>query len=161
MEEYSYTSTQPLGQTGPVTGSLYLLLFLREWCLPSRYIISTSFIGSCILTKLTHVSMDPHLFLRWTNYLQANCSPASKIPYQVTWVNDFKTLFYTSCCVLQGYDIWFEWSGQGAAQPFVGACCIELHRNSQHCLTTGTVTMCILTAAKKKLKSLAFKGTVV
>jgi len=28
MEEYSYTSTHPLGQTGPVTGSLYLYLFL-------------------------------------------------------------------------------------------------------------------------------------
>jgi hypothetical protein len=26
MEEYSYTSTHPLGHTGPVTGSLYLLL---------------------------------------------------------------------------------------------------------------------------------------
>ena len=27
MEEYSYTSTHPLGHTGPVTGSLYLLPF--------------------------------------------------------------------------------------------------------------------------------------
>jgi len=27
MEEYSYTSTHPLGHTGPVTGSLYLSLF--------------------------------------------------------------------------------------------------------------------------------------
>ena len=26
MEEYSYTSTDPLGHTGPVTGSLYFLL---------------------------------------------------------------------------------------------------------------------------------------
>ena len=26
MEEYSYTSTHPLGHTGPVTGSLYVLL---------------------------------------------------------------------------------------------------------------------------------------
>jgi len=26
MEEYSYTSTHPLGHTGPVTGTLYLLL---------------------------------------------------------------------------------------------------------------------------------------
>jgi len=26
MKEYSYTSTQPLGHTGPVTGSLYLYL---------------------------------------------------------------------------------------------------------------------------------------
>ena len=27
MEEYSYTSTHPLGHTGPVMGSLYLYLF--------------------------------------------------------------------------------------------------------------------------------------
>ena len=27
MEEYSYTSTHPLGHTGPVTGSLYLYHF--------------------------------------------------------------------------------------------------------------------------------------
>jgi len=26
MEEYTYTSTHPLGRTGPVTGTLYLLL---------------------------------------------------------------------------------------------------------------------------------------
>ena len=26
MEEYSYTSTHPLGHTGPVTGSLYVLI---------------------------------------------------------------------------------------------------------------------------------------
>jgi len=30
MEEYSYTSTHPLGHTGPVTGPLYLLLFLYK-----------------------------------------------------------------------------------------------------------------------------------
>ena len=28
MEEYSYTSTHPLGHTGPVTGSLYLCFTL-------------------------------------------------------------------------------------------------------------------------------------
>jgi len=28
MEEKSYTSTLPPGHTGPVTGSLYILLFL-------------------------------------------------------------------------------------------------------------------------------------
>jgi len=28
MEEYSYTSTHPLGHTGPVTGSLYLYFYL-------------------------------------------------------------------------------------------------------------------------------------
>ena len=31
MEEYSYTSTHPLGHNGPVTGSLYLYLY------PLRY----------------------------------------------------------------------------------------------------------------------------
>ena len=29
MEQYSYTSTHPLGHTGPVTGSVYLYLFYR------------------------------------------------------------------------------------------------------------------------------------
>jgi len=29
MEEYSYTSTHPLGHTGPVTGSLYLHVIAR------------------------------------------------------------------------------------------------------------------------------------
>jgi len=28
MEEWSYTSTHPLGHTGPVTGSLYLYLYM-------------------------------------------------------------------------------------------------------------------------------------
>jgi len=38
MEEYSYTSTHPLGHTGPVTGSLYLFFFKEDesgygtWC---------------------------------------------------------------------------------------------------------------------------------
>ena len=31
MEEYSYTSTHPLGHTGPVTGSLYLSTTLHFW----------------------------------------------------------------------------------------------------------------------------------
>ena len=39
MEEYSYTSTHPLGHTGPVTGSLYLYCtdynnFLATFYLP-------------------------------------------------------------------------------------------------------------------------------
>ena len=29
MEEYSYTSTNPLGHTGPVTGSLYVLFSIK------------------------------------------------------------------------------------------------------------------------------------
>ena len=27
MEEYSYTSTHPLGHSGPVTGSLYIFIY--------------------------------------------------------------------------------------------------------------------------------------
>jgi len=30
MEEYSYTSTHPLGHTGPVTGSLYYFTMHRD-----------------------------------------------------------------------------------------------------------------------------------
>ena len=30
MEGYSYTSTHRLGHTGPVTGSLYLYLYVRQ-----------------------------------------------------------------------------------------------------------------------------------
>ena len=59
VEEYSYTSTHPLGHTGPVTGSLYLYIYFvdrkvnetwREVVLPtlrringrlSRYIVET------------------------------------------------------------------------------------------------------------------------
>ena len=33
MEEYSYTSTHPLGHTGPVTGSLYLLHVPAQVCI--------------------------------------------------------------------------------------------------------------------------------
>ena len=33
MEEYSYTSTHPLGHTGPVTGTLYLYLLLHKFIL--------------------------------------------------------------------------------------------------------------------------------
>jgi len=32
LEEWSYTSTHPLGHTGPVTGSLYLYLSLYLFC---------------------------------------------------------------------------------------------------------------------------------
>ena len=33
MEEYSYTSTHPLGHTGPVTGSLYLFIKFNKECI--------------------------------------------------------------------------------------------------------------------------------
>ena len=42
--------------------------------------------------------------------------------------------------------IWVVWSG--APQPFVGACCIELHRNRWHCPNPSAVTIWIFTAAK-------------
>jgi len=45
MEEESYTSTQPVGHTGPVTGSLYLYLLLI-------FIYPTSFLFMFIFTVL-------------------------------------------------------------------------------------------------------------
>jgi hypothetical protein len=30
MEEWSYTSTHPVGHTGPVTGSIYIYLFINK-----------------------------------------------------------------------------------------------------------------------------------
>jgi len=41
MEEYSYTSTHPLGHTGPVMGSLYLYL-LYIHILYIQYLYNTS-----------------------------------------------------------------------------------------------------------------------
>jgi hypothetical protein len=38
MEEYSYTSTHPLGQTGPVTGLLYLLHVAIKYCTSTDFI---------------------------------------------------------------------------------------------------------------------------
>ena len=35
MDEYSYTSTHPLGYTGPVTGSLYLC-YVRHQCFKNK-----------------------------------------------------------------------------------------------------------------------------
>jgi hypothetical protein len=32
MEEYGYTSTHPLGHTGPVTGSLFTVSFIMSAC---------------------------------------------------------------------------------------------------------------------------------
>jgi len=34
MEEYSYTSTQPLGHTGPLKGKLYLFNFMKTLPFP-------------------------------------------------------------------------------------------------------------------------------
>jgi len=41
MEEYSYNPTQPLGHTGPVAGSLYLLFYISK--ISSASIISARF----------------------------------------------------------------------------------------------------------------------
>ena len=40
MEEYSYTSTHPLGHTGPVTGTLYIRdnLLLLHYSWPNSYL---------------------------------------------------------------------------------------------------------------------------
>ena len=50
MEEWSYTSTHPLGHTGPITGSLYLYLFLFKLSCPFSH-----FTKPCQLTKLNDI----------------------------------------------------------------------------------------------------------
>jgi len=51
MEEKSYSSTHPLGHTGPVTGSLYLYLYLYlllmvvEWTTETSYKVINERIG--------------------------------------------------------------------------------------------------------------------
>ena len=43
MEEYSYNFTHPLGQTGPVTGSLYFYFYnnvLISFSMPQRHLVS-------------------------------------------------------------------------------------------------------------------------
>ena len=54
MEEYSYTSTHPLGHTGPVTGSLYVyLLKVSSLILKNTAYVNTVYIlsgqGDCIM----------------------------------------------------------------------------------------------------------------
>jgi len=52
MEEYSYTSTHPLGHTGPVTGSLYLVKKNLAWYHKWAYVFMYSTKFSCpILMK--------------------------------------------------------------------------------------------------------------
>ena len=43
MEEWSYTSTQPLGHTGPVMGPLYLYLYVSICGLGSSVSIATDY----------------------------------------------------------------------------------------------------------------------
>ena len=45
MEQYSYTSTHPLGHTGPVTGSLYLYLFMYN-----SGVLLTDMFYLCVIT---------------------------------------------------------------------------------------------------------------
>jgi len=49
MEEYSYTSTHPLGHTGPVTGSIYLCVCWFYVCmykrLPIRFGLNLQFLN--------------------------------------------------------------------------------------------------------------------
>jgi len=54
MEEYSYTSTHPLGHTGPVTGSLYLLS-----------------------VATVHLNISSHFSLRWDILTWKVLSPLS------------------------------------------------------------------------------------
>ena len=47
MEEEGYTSTHPLGHTGPVTGSLYLLLHAPVIFLPVTAVVTSPCLGRC------------------------------------------------------------------------------------------------------------------
>jgi len=49
MEEYCYTSTHPLGHTGPVTGSLYILPFIKVNKLTLYYLNTHIFFLFCII----------------------------------------------------------------------------------------------------------------
>ena len=59
MEEYSYTSTHPLGHTGPVTGALYLFNYISR-----------------ILLKVSENVVDGYLLFMWTTW-----ALISQVPY--------------------------------------------------------------------------------
>ena len=46
MEEYGYTSTHPLGHTGPVTGTLYLYMYIFAHVDPGE---GAGILSSCLL----------------------------------------------------------------------------------------------------------------
>jgi len=63
IEEYSYTSTHPLGHTGPVKGSLYLYIYMliKQSCteyfqvlllLIAHYMSMYSVVKSCLINYL-------------------------------------------------------------------------------------------------------------
>ena len=61
MEEYSYTSTHPLGHTGPVTGTLYL--YLEYYRLQN---IKYEQVGTCRSVKSAGTADDYHTALQTT-----------------------------------------------------------------------------------------------
>ena len=52
MEEQSYTSTHPLGHTGPVTGSLYLYLYYKD---PHNFLYVTVKCSECARKFMVYV----------------------------------------------------------------------------------------------------------
>ena len=79
MEEYSYTSTHPLGHTGPVTGSLYLyLLFFLYFVLhpikPAVMFPNTIF-SSFYLTPT--ILLSQILSIKWQNIKFSKCDISS------------------------------------------------------------------------------------
>jgi len=56
MEEQSYTSTLPLGHTGPVTGSLYLYIFYLI-VLALKYFSHVMYKANCKSVSFLHLFM--------------------------------------------------------------------------------------------------------
>ena len=52
MEEYSYTSTHPLGHTGPVTASLYLTFYMNIVSTPPEVYYRLWYVVVCDLETL-------------------------------------------------------------------------------------------------------------
>jgi len=122
MEEYSYTSTHPLGHTGPVTGSLYLFLvpdnfvkLIRQtenWetatnqavMLHSPFTFRTVYLRA--LLKIPSLLPDKR-FLRYKNppSLRRNCSELFCImTNKCTIISQINTLLHVSAlsCHPQG-----------------------------------------------------------
>ena len=85
MEQYSYTSTHPLGHTGPVTASLYLLLlllFITSMQDIYSHIAETNHVPTLynaaailLLQYMTHIMLFPTIkLLHRTSALPAVCA---------------------------------------------------------------------------------------
>ena len=68
MEEYSYTSTHPLGHTGPVTGSLYIFYL---------YIYIYIYIYIRPVGNIVYVYICIHIHIQY--FKQAFCQPTVSV----------------------------------------------------------------------------------